>query len=324
MNNKNNFSEFLQNEMYNNLTYLRKKLMINFKNSLSNNEKILKNFLNVKLLELTQILRSNEYRNKYFKDQKIINKCLKDQLIKNSTNQIVEIEKKSNKKVSNIQSLSSKIKNLNGFNLINVPGDGTCLYHSIIISMQIMNINILEKINNLNLKNIKINKNVKLDGFFLREVLVKYLENIPDKYLEENMNKLIMSLNEESQLERINLYNSIQSSELLLNSKYFNKNGKELGIPLKNKINKLKEKIKDTKIWGSEEDLIFISFILKICIFVYDNGSKRKVWKKYNYNSVDKCDPQNSIFIIYNGENHYDSLKPENINVVNNILLEMN
>ena len=330
--NRNHFELFFQNIsssidiLIDNLDEEKFNFSINY---LNENQQKLIDTVTLKLIELKNIIDSKENRNLYYKDQKLIdeylknkefiNKCLKN---KNLINKSL-YNKTNNSSIKLNTTKKSKII-INRFNIKKVNPDGTCLYHSIMESMKIMNIDIKEKINNLNLKNIKINENTKLDGFFLREVLVEYLKNIPDKYLTENANKLL-NLNIESQIEKMNINSAIQSQNLLLNSKYYNKNKKLLIIPIKNRINKLKEKIKDNSNWGSEEDLILISFILKICIFVYDYGVNRKVWKKYKNNTyIEKCDSNNSIFIVYNGINHYDSLQPKNKNEVKNILLKIN
>ena len=109
------------------------------------------------------------------------------------------------------------------------------------ISFEIMKINIFDKINNLKLEKIKINNSTILDGIFLRKLLVKYLNNIPEIYIPNNLDKLKL-LNDQSQIERMNINSAIQSENLITDSKYYNKKtGKLKLIPLKNRINKFNQ-----------------------------------------------------------------------------------
>jgi hypothetical protein len=133
--------------------------------------------------------------------------------------------------------------NGDNFQIVKVNGDGSCLYHSIMKSINIMNINIIDKINRLKLKNIQVNDYTELNGIFLRNLLVKYLENIPNKYITDNQNQL-QRLTSKSQVERMKINSAIQSEDLILDpkyytdSKYYNKNTKQIIIPLKDRINK--------------------------------------------------------------------------------------
>ena len=55
------------------------------------------------------------------------------------------------------------------------------------------------------------------------------------------------------------------------------------------------------------KDVRFISRILNINIFVWDNS--RKIWFVYgNFNNLNIANKENSIFIYFNGINHFNSL----------------
>lgn len=253
-----------------------------YNNSSLNNKKIkLKEKILKKLFELKIIIEDNNSNN--------------NDLIKKNSNNLERV----------------KVHGDN-FKIVKVNGDGSCLYHSIMKSINIMNINIIDKINRLKLKNIQVNDYTELNGIFLRNLLVKYLENIPNKYITDNQNQL-QRLTSKSQIERMKINSAIQSEDLILDpkyytdSKYYNKNTKQIIIPLKDRINKLKKNISNRNKWGSEEQLQLISFVLDICIYCFDK--KRNDWILYK-NSIQNCNSENNIFIIYNGINHYDSLKP--------------
>ena len=250
----------------------------------------------------------------------IINKIENPNLIKNNN----RLHKSDNFSWSisknNITSLENKL-NINLFKKINVPGDGTCGYHAIIKSFRenygpsdfpfivrpLLNgmKNSNKKIySELIQKNIN-KKNNEINGFLLRKMLVSFLEGIPEKYLVMNFNKTLSNDN----MKKYNMYsNIIKPISLLTNSKYQNINDLS-NIPLRIRINKMIETIKDKDKWIDEDVLLLTASALNICINIFD--AERKRWMTYSPNSDslnNRCSLLYNSFILYNGENHYDAL----------------
>lgn len=185
-----------------------------------------------------------------------------------------------------------------GFELVQQPGDGTCLYHSIVTSLNLMNIN-----------------NSFRNGFELREFLVEKLNNIKkEKYLNNTLKGNTLRNNENAIKEIYKVSIRTLFSQLFDNINTFGSNPNEKSILEKFEILKTRIKSKDT--WGGQIELLFIAFILKICIYLWD--SKTKNWLIFRYEDLASCNLTNSIFIIYNGANHYDCLSPTDTNKFNN------
>ena len=184
-----------------------------------------------------------------------------------------------------------------GFELLQQPGDGTCLYHSIAMSLKLMNIN-----NNFN------------DGFDLRNYLIEVLNNIKkEKYLN-NISKR-NTLRDNENVDKAIYKASIRElfSLFIDDTPSYGTHPNEKTIL--QKFNILKEKIENKSIWGGSVELSFIAFILKICIYIWDG--KTKNWTIFRYEDLDVCNKKNSIFIFYNGSSHYDCLIPKDIHKFN-------
>ena len=237
----------------------------------------------LKLEESIEILLNTNYPNNSIINNKenITKKLFELMTLINNT-----IENKP-KKLS-INSLLPK-----GFELVQQPGDGTCLYHSIVTSLNLMNIN-----NNFR------------NGFELREFLVKELNNIKkEKYLNNTRKGNILRNNENAIRE---IY---KESIKELFSRFLDNTNNYTGKSTLEKLEILKQRIRSKDTWGGEIELLFIAFILKICIYLWNGDAK--IWQIFRYNDLESCNKTNSIFIFYNGRSHYDCLSPTNIKKFN-------
>lgn len=184
-----------------------------------------------------------------------------------------------------------------GFELVQQPGDGTCLYHSIVTSLNLMNIN-----------------NSFSNGFELRKFLVEELDNIKkEKYLNNIPIRNTLKNNENPIREVYKVSIRRLFSQLFDNINTFGSYPNEKSILEKCEI--LKTRIKNKHTYGGQIELLFIAFILKICIYLWD--SRTKSWLIFNYEELASCNKTNSIFIFYNGSSHYDCLLSPDTNKFN-------
>ena len=180
------------------------------------------------------------------------------------------------------------LKNL-GWDIIDVPGDGTCGYHAIMYSLE-KNGNYQELVKEI--KNIDptiINSDISV-GFKLR----KYIENEIDRLLPiinnsttSNKNKLIFFS------KNYKLLNFLVEPNLAAIKKFL--------IDFKNKLQNKKE-------WIDHQILLYITRIITINIFIWDEGHKEWLIMPGILRNINNS--ENAIFIYYNGHNHYKSLLP--------------
>ena len=236
-----------------------------------------------KLTESINTLITSNYSNESIENNK---QDITEKLIELVTLMNDIIENKSKKLSINLPK---------GFKFVKQPGDGTCLYHSIVTS--------------LTLRNIKTNYKFR-NGFHLKKFLVESLNNIEKEFTKNSLE----TNNIENGQNAVMAVHKASLKSLFLNLSDLNKdkNGTYYDIYYKKnileRIKILKSRINDTKLWGSSPELILISFIFQICIYLWD--TKTKNWLIYRYEHLASCNLTNSIFILYNGIDHYDCLLP--------------
>ena len=231
----------------------------------------------------------------------------------NIKNKICEILCKINEKKNDLVSieklkliyeiLSSKntntrplIKIPEGFKILKADGDGTCFYHSIVKSGKEVKSKELSKFST---------------GNDLREYIVEEL-----KKLLKNSNNLFINLTNENSVFRNSkniafkkaiqdIYKGICNEEGIQYENNSNITKDKLKIYIKKIINNI-----ENERWGGGPICHLISLLFNLCINVYNVNSG-----KFDLTQPDgvDCNENNTIYIYFNGNNHYDALVKNNI-----------
>jgi hypothetical protein len=203
-----------------------------------------------------------------------------------------------------------KVSNKN-FEIVRVPGNGTCLYHSIVESSKIVNFDKLS---------------IFRDGYELRLDIIEKLRNILRNVINEKSFILNHSENNNLNFENLEFKKSILNSKeshfkTIIKDIYVmlclergihqiepesisNINNKELQVYLSIIILDIRNRE-----WGGATTCKIISVLFDLCIYFYNVNAKKFDIISSDININTKCKENNTIYIYYNGYDHYDSLK---------------
>ena len=158
------------------------------------------------------------------------------------------------------------------FDIIDIVGDGNCGIYSILYGLK----HIIKYDNYTEIEE-KMNKHKEI--YYGKELNLKLRKMIYDEYLKEYKDK-IKVLKEENKVEeeRIKRY--------------------------KNVIDK--NNVYQDKIYLTDEDLMIISRIFNICIQIIHPDKLPEMISSKDINCID-----NTVFLLYKNDNHYDILKPK-------------
>ena len=181
------------------------------------------------------------------------------------------------------------------FKISKVAGDGTCFYHSVVQAGKNKNIDGLAELE---------------DGNALRLFLITQLETLrfgTDQLFVvpvNNNSAVANSLNIEKKQVIINIFQGIKEEQGNFNNVKNRGNTITQG-KLKQMIGVIIRNLKEQK-WGGGPILQLLTVILPICVKYYN--IKTHMFELVKSNATE-CTEENTIYIYFNGSNHYDALE---------------